>query len=102
VEKSLFLVERRKKLWIAVDLEPGNWRIGRAPGGSQLENEVEMTGDPAIQAQRIAVRCIECDVVATGSADGWKVYIGEGGDGEPAEVVIYCPECAAREFADDE
>lgn len=44
------------------------------------------------------VRCIECDVVAEGSAPGWKAYLGGGLDGEPVEVVIYCPQCAARGF----
>jgi hypothetical protein len=56
-----------------------------------------MAGDPAIEARRIEVRCIECDIVATGSADGWKAYFAGGADDEPAEVVIYCPACAARE-----
>jgi hypothetical protein len=65
-------------------------------------NEVHVSGDPAIEARRIEVRCIECDVVATGPTDGWKAYIDSGRDGEPAEIVIYCPECAEREFGEAE
>lgn len=45
-----------------------------------------------------AVRCVECDVLASGSADGWKAYISGGFEDEPLEVVIYCPTCAAQEF----
>lgn len=61
-----------------------------------------MSGDPAIEAQRIEVRCIECDVVATGPADGWKAHISDATDDVPAEVVIYCPACAEREFGEGE
>lgn len=43
------------------------------------------------------VRCVECDVVATGTAEGWKAYVGGGFEGESIEVIIYCPACAARE-----
>ena len=43
------------------------------------------------------IRCVECDLAATGTADGWKAYVGGGFDDEPLEVFVYCPACAARE-----
>jgi hypothetical protein len=46
------------------------------------------------------LRCIECDEIAAVPADGWKAYIGGGYEGEPLEVLIYCPACAQREFGD--
>jgi hypothetical protein len=42
------------------------------------------------------VRCVECDIVAD-TAAGWKAYLGGGFEGEPVEVVVYCPVCAERE-----
>ncbi len=45
------------------------------------------------------VRCVECDAIAAGTADGWKAYIGGGFEGEAIEVIVYCPACAARECA---
>ena len=45
------------------------------------------------------VRCIECHLIAD-TAAGWKAYVGGGADGEPVEVVIYCPTCADREFGE--
>lgn len=45
----------------------------------------------------VEVRCVECDIVATGTAEGWKAYVGGGFEDEPIEVIIYCPACAARE-----
>ena len=43
-----------------------------------------------------AVRCVECHLVAD-TANGWKAYLGGGFEGEPVEVVVYCPACADRE-----
>jgi hypothetical protein len=46
------------------------------------------------------VRCIECDRPAVAPVDGWKAYLGSYDD-EPVEVLVYCPECALREFGAD-
>jgi hypothetical protein len=45
------------------------------------------------------VRCVECDLVAD-TAGGWKAYLGGGFEGEPVEVVVYCPTCAEREVGE--
>jgi hypothetical protein len=47
------------------------------------------------------VRCEECgeeaDVEA--HAAGWVAYrVDLADDRDPPEVIVYCPECAAREF----
>ena len=42
------------------------------------------------------VRCVECDLRAD-TAAGWKAYLSGGFEGEPVEVVVYCPDCADRE-----
>ena len=43
------------------------------------------------------IRCVECGLAASTTAHGWKAYIGGGYEGEPLEVVIYCPQCNQRE-----
>ena len=43
-----------------------------------------------------AVCCVECGLIAD-TADGWKAFLGGGFEGEPVEVVVYCPDCADRE-----
>jgi hypothetical protein len=48
------------------------------------------------QLRSDAVRCVECHLVAD-TANGWKAYLGGGFEGEPVEVVVYCPACADRE-----
>jgi hypothetical protein len=43
--------------------------------------------------------CIECGAVSTGCAAGWRAYIAFlEEDGQPPEVAIYCPTCAALEL----
>jgi len=34
------------------------------------------------------------------SFERWRAYHGGDDLDEPAELVVYCPECAAREFRD--
>lgn len=46
------------------------------------------------------IRCVECHTLAMGAAGGWKAYVGGGYEGEPLEVIIYCPACARRECED--
>jgi hypothetical protein len=45
--------------------------------------------------------CIECDANSSGNAPGWCAMIADDPDepGDP-EVVVYCPECAARELGE--
>jgi len=58
-----------------------------------VQPQQQLTTRPALGE----VRCVECDLVATGTAEGWKAYVGGGFEDEPIEVIIYCPACAARE-----
>jgi hypothetical protein len=44
--------------------------------------------------------CLECGCQADPRARGWRALIGGGYEGEPREVGVFCPECAAREFGD--
>ena len=44
------------------------------------------------------LKCVECGRVQTVSvARGWRAYI-TADEEEPAEAIVYCPECAEREF----
>lgn len=56
---------------------------------------------PAEVTTGSTIRCVECDTAADGTAEGWKAYLGGGFEGEPLEVVVFCPGCAAYEFSDD-
>lgn len=47
------------------------------------------------------VTCVECGREQRADERGWKAYLTVD-EGEPAEAVVYCPECAAREFGDGE
>jgi hypothetical protein len=52
-----------------------------------------VTGEPTEP-----LRCVECRrVQAVSVARGWRAYLTVDED-EPAEAVVYCPDCAAREF----
>jgi hypothetical protein len=41
--------------------------------------------------------CVECSRVQPEGARGWKAYLTTDEE-VPAETVVYCPECAEREF----
>jgi hypothetical protein len=43
------------------------------------------------------LRCVECGRVQPEGARGWRAYLTTDED-EPAEAVVYCPECAEREL----
>jgi hypothetical protein len=47
------------------------------------------------------IRCVECNTAADGTAEGWEAYLGGGFEGQPLEVVVFCPGCAAYEFSDE-
>jgi hypothetical protein len=53
---------------------------------------------PATGEATEPLRCVECDRVQTDPvARGWRAYLTVDED-EPAEAIVYCPECAEREF----
>jgi hypothetical protein len=41
--------------------------------------------------------CVECGREQPAGEVGWRAYLTVDDD-EPAEAVVYCPTCAAREF----
>jgi hypothetical protein len=46
------------------------------------------------------VGCVECGRVQTAPvARGWRAYLTVDED-EPAEAVVYCPDCSLREFGE--
>jgi hypothetical protein len=50
------------------------------------------------------VRCEECgrEPEADAHAAGWVAYrVDLADDPDPAEVVVHCPECPAREFDEE-
>jgi hypothetical protein len=47
--------------------------------------------------------CAECPRVSSVTARGWKAYRTDDPEiNEPARLSFYCPECARREFGDDD
>ena len=48
---------------------------------------------------KIALECIECRKEAGEIAPGWQAYLVSDPDIEgDEEIVVYCPDCARREF----
>jgi hypothetical protein len=47
------------------------------------------------------LRCVECAATTT-DGRGWRGYltVDDDDDDEPVEVVVLCPTCAKREFAE--
>jgi hypothetical protein len=41
--------------------------------------------------------CVECAREQAASERGWRAYLTVDED-DPAEAIVYCPECAEREF----
>jgi hypothetical protein len=41
--------------------------------------------------------CVECGRIAKGDASGWRAYLTFDG-----HLATYCPDCAEREFGEDE
>jgi len=50
------------------------------------------------------LRCEECEKQALTDveAHGWRAYLTHAEGDESRKVVIYCPDCAQREFGEDE
>jgi hypothetical protein len=47
------------------------------------------------------IRCAECGREDDGGDErGWRAYLGDADDGGD-EVLVFCPECAEREFRRD-
>jgi hypothetical protein len=48
---------------------------------------------------KIALECVECRKEAGEIAPGWQAYLVSDPDIEgDEEIVVYCPDCARREF----
>jgi hypothetical protein len=48
-----------------------------------------------------SLKCEECGAEPDFQAHGWRAFIApRPEEDEPPEVVVYCPECAEREFGD--
>jgi hypothetical protein len=45
--------------------------------------------------------CAECGRQKTEGERGWRAYLTTDED-EPAEAIVYCPDCAVREFGEPE
>jgi hypothetical protein len=41
--------------------------------------------------------CAQCSREQAGGERGWKAYLTTD-ENEPAEALVYCPDCAEREF----
>jgi DNA-directed RNA polymerase subunit RPC12/RpoP len=50
---------------------------------------------------RTPLRCAECGREADETADGWRAYLWERVRSDDREVIVFCPECASREFEAD-
>jgi hypothetical protein len=54
-------------------------------------------------SKRATLRCEECRSEATAKKTRrWRAYLTVVEEGKLPEVVVYCPECAKREFGDDD
>lgn len=57
--------------------------------------------DSGVSAESVALipHCTECDALwQPADKERWSAYLGGDDLDEPAEVVVYCPRCAEREF----
>jgi hypothetical protein len=46
----------------------------------------------------VELRCEECGRTANDDAAGWQVHLARDGEEVELETVVFCPECASREF----
>jgi hypothetical protein len=44
------------------------------------------------------IQCAECGAESDGLAAGWRAYLAADFDEDEGEVVLFCPDCADREF----
>ena len=43
-------------------------------------------------------RCVECGGELDVAAAGWRAYLLEGDGVDEPEILLYCPDCAYKEF----
>ena len=58
----------------------------------------------AVSVERVALipRCAECESAwLPAGEERWRAYLGGDDLDGPVEVVLYCPNCAEREFGPD-
>jgi hypothetical protein len=48
-------------------------------------------------AEARPLKCAECGREQAVDERGWRAYLTDDSD-EPAEAVVFCPDCARREF----
>jgi DNA-directed RNA polymerase subunit RPC12/RpoP len=48
-------------------------------------------------ANSVRLTCVECGREQAADERGWQAHLTVDED-EPAEAVVYCPECGTREF----
>jgi hypothetical protein len=54
------------------------------------------------RSKRATLRCEECQREARSKETRhWRAFLTVVEENEPAEVVVYCPDCAKREFEED-
>lgn len=54
-----------------------------------------------VEGVALIPRCAECEAAwLPADEERWRAYLGDDDLDEPAEVVLYCPYCAEREFGD--
>jgi DNA-directed RNA polymerase subunit RPC12/RpoP len=53
-----------------------------------------------VDAAESNLRCVECGRKQAAEERGWRAFltVDDADDDEPVEAVVYCPECASREF----
>jgi hypothetical protein len=51
-----------------------------------------------VRQQGSIIRCAECGAESDELAAGWRAYLAGDFDDEEDEVLLFCPECARREF----
>lgn len=54
-----------------------------------------------VEIEPRTLTCVECGTGSTGTARGWRAYVRGAYEGEDAELGVFCPDCAAREFDAD-
>jgi hypothetical protein len=71
--------------------------------GAVIEDR-DPSGADSLDDWVMLLRCEECGKEArTGEETrGWRTFMFVVVEGKPAEPVDYCPDCAQREFEDDD
>jgi hypothetical protein len=90
------------------ETQPGEFLSSAAILGSRPSPGVDRRGGipetARVSAEQVALipRCAEREAAwLPADEERWRAYLGRDDLDEPGEVVLYCPECAEREFGDD-